>query len=65
MTAQKAQTHICKTHSQADDSSIDCDNDEKDGDFIPEGVTGKYISNLYQYICVNMPYICMEYLQRQ
>ena len=30
-----------------DDSSIDCDNDHKDGDFIPEGVTGKYISNLY------------------
>ena len=48
-----------------DDSDIESDNDTKDGDFIPEGITGKNINIFYYYICGNMLYICTEYLKTQ
>ena len=35
-----------------DDSSIESDNNSKDGDFIPEGVTGKNINIFHSHICL-------------
>ena len=49
--------------ADTDDSSIESDNDTKDGDFIPEGISGKNINIFHYHICGNMLYICTEYLK--
>ena len=48
-----------------DDSSIESDNNSKDGDIIPEGVTGKNINIFHCHICRNILNICMEYFKAQ
>ena len=46
-----------------DGSSIESDNNSKDGDFIPEGVTGKIINIFYCHICQNILNISTEYFK--
>ena len=48
-----------------DDSSIESDNNTKDGDLIPEGVTGKIINIFHCHICRNILNISMEYFKAQ
>ena len=48
-----------------DDSSLESDNNSKDGDFVPEGVTGKIINISHCHICGNILNICTEYFKAE